>query len=65
MKTVHDARCRLEGVDLLKRTSSFARTSSVTCKSWYFCRSTASDLATPAESFGSQIIGGGAISSGA
>lgn len=52
--------------DRLGFTSSWAVvTSNVTCSSWYFCRSTASDLATPAESFGSQMIGGGAISSGA
>ena len=52
-----------EGND--RRCSSLVRTSRVTGRLWYFSRSLASERETPAESFGSQIIGGGAISSGA
>ena len=45
--------------------SSLVRTSTVQSKLWYFFRSSASDRATSAVSLGSQIMGGGAISSGA
>jgi len=45
--------------------SSLVRTSTVQSKLWYFFRSSASDMATSAVSLGSQIMGGGAISSGA
>lgn len=46
-------------------TSSRERTSSVARSPWYFSRSCASPRATPALSFGSQIVGAGATSSGA
>ena len=46
-------------------SSLLVRTSKVTGRLWYFSRSLASERETPAESFGSQIMGGGAISSGA
>ena len=54
-----------EDSDRRGRTSSFARTSSVTCRWWYFMRSYASERPIPPASFGSQMTGGGASSSGA
>ena len=46
-------------------TSSCDLTSRVTANAWYCCRSYASCIAIPAVSFGNQMIGGGAINSGA
>lgn len=46
-------------------TSCCDRTSKVTGNEWYCCRSYASCIAIPAVSFGNQMIGGGAINSGA
>lgn len=55
----------LEDSGLRAITSYCDRTSKVTDNEWYCCRSYASCIAMPAVSFGNQMIGGGAINSGA